>query len=101
MMDYHVELCNSMLGQEIRKAREAMHVVSRKYRGLDVGVRRLVREVLRQVARGNRPDPCTTAAEAFRKWYMSHDRLNVSWMASWWIIPHRVPQRPDIISFTV
>ena len=36
MMDYHVELCNSMLGQESRKAREAMHVVSGKYRGLDV-----------------------------------------------------------------
>jgi hypothetical protein len=38
MIDYHVELCNSMLGQESRKAREAMHVVSRKYRGLDVEV---------------------------------------------------------------
>ena len=38
MMDYHVELCNPMLGQEIGKAREAKHVVSRKYSGLDVEV---------------------------------------------------------------
>ena len=48
-----------MLGQESRKAREAMHVVSGKYRGLDVEVWIVgERGFPDAVARGNHTDPC-------------------------------------------